>query len=45
MFAGRVGGETALYLGGLGASLVGGVWLSHIRWLSHVCISGPGIAR
>ena len=39
MFAGRVGGETALYLGGLGASLVGGVWLS------HVCISGPGIAR
>ncbi len=39
MFAGRVGGETALYLGGLGAPFTGGVWMSHIS------ISGLGIAR
>ena len=39
MFAGRVSGETALYLGDPGAPFAGGVWLSHIS------IFGPGIAR
>ena len=45
MFSGRVSGETALYLGDPGASFAGGVWLSHIRWLSHVRIPVLGTVR